>query len=28
VVGLGIPQRRPEEAFGPHAVGDPAESTV
>jgi MFS family permease len=27
VVGLGIPQRRPEEAFGPHAVGDPAEST-
>jgi EmrB/QacA subfamily drug resistance transporter len=28
VVGLGIPQRRPEEAFGPHAVGDPAESTA
>jgi MFS family permease len=27
-VGLGIPQRRPEEAFGPHAVGDPAESTA
>jgi EmrB/QacA subfamily drug resistance transporter len=27
VVGLGIPQRRPEEAFGPHAVGDPAESS-
>jgi len=25
VVGLGIPQRRPEEAFGPHSVGDPAE---
>jgi EmrB/QacA subfamily drug resistance transporter len=28
VVGLGIPQRRPEEAFGPHPVGDPAESTA
>jgi EmrB/QacA subfamily drug resistance transporter len=28
VIGLGIPQRRPEEAFGPHAVGDPAESTA
>jgi hypothetical protein len=28
VLGLGIPQRRPEEAFGPHAVGDPAESTT
>ena len=28
VVGLRIPQRRPEEAFGPHAVGDPAESTA
>ena len=28
VVGLGIPQRRPEEAFGSHAVGDPAESTA
>jgi MFS family permease len=28
VVGVGIPQRRPEEAFGPHAVGDPAESTA
>jgi EmrB/QacA subfamily drug resistance transporter len=28
VVGVGIPQRRPEEAFGPHPVGDPAESTV
>ena len=26
VVGLGIPQRRPEAAFGPHAVGDPVES--
>jgi len=28
VIGLGIPQRRPEEAFGPHAVGDPAESAA
>jgi EmrB/QacA subfamily drug resistance transporter len=26
--GLGIPQRRPEEAFGPHPVGDPAESAA
>jgi hypothetical protein len=26
VVGLGIPQRRPEAAFGPHPVGDPVES--
>jgi hypothetical protein len=25
VAGLWIPQRRPEEAFGPHAVGDPTE---
>jgi MFS family permease len=28
LLGLGIPQRRPEEAFGPHAVGDPAEPAV
>ena len=28
VIGLGIPQRRPEEAFGPHAVGDPAETAA
>jgi len=28
LVGLAIPQRRPEEAFAPHATGDPAESTV
>jgi MFS family permease len=26
VVGLRIPQRRPEEAFGPHLVGDLADS--
>ena len=26
--GLVIPQRRPEEAFAPHAVGDPAESSA
>jgi EmrB/QacA subfamily drug resistance transporter len=28
VAGLWIPQRRPEAAFGPHAVGDPRESTA
>jgi MFS family permease len=28
IVGLWIPQRRPEAAFGPHAVGDPRESTA
>jgi len=28
VVGLRIPQRRPEEAFGPHAGGDPAQSAT
>ena len=28
VIGFAIPQRRPEEAFGPHAVGDPVESTI
>ena len=28
VVGLRIPPRRPEEAFGPHAVGDLAETTA
>jgi EmrB/QacA subfamily drug resistance transporter len=28
VVGLGIPQRRPQDAFGPHPVGDPAESSA
>jgi MFS family permease len=27
VVGLRIPQRRPEEAFGPHLVGDLADSS-
>jgi MFS family permease len=26
--GLRIPPRRPEEAFGPHAVGDPTESVA
>jgi EmrB/QacA subfamily drug resistance transporter len=28
VVGLGIPQRRPEDAFGLHPVGDSAESVA
>jgi hypothetical protein len=28
VIGFRIPPRRPEEAFGPHAVGDPAESAA
>ncbi|HEY8315392.1 MAG TPA: MFS transporter [Gaiellaceae bacterium] len=28
VAGLWIPQRRPEEAFGPHPVGDPTESAA
>jgi MFS family permease len=28
VAGLWIPQRRPEAAFGPHAVGDPTESAA
>jgi EmrB/QacA subfamily drug resistance transporter len=26
LVGLAIPQRRPEQAFAPHATGDPVES--
>jgi EmrB/QacA subfamily drug resistance transporter len=28
VTGLGIPQRRPEATFEPHAVGDPTESVA
>jgi EmrB/QacA subfamily drug resistance transporter len=28
IVGLAIPQRRPEEAFAPHAIGDPKESVA
>jgi MFS family permease len=28
LIGLLIPQRRPDQIFGPHAVGDPAESTA
>jgi EmrB/QacA subfamily drug resistance transporter len=28
IAGFAIPQRRPEETFGPHAVGDPVETTA
>jgi hypothetical protein len=28
LIGLLIPQRRPDQIFGPHVVGDPAESAA